>query len=878
VDLRAPDDPSLSRAGVASLLITRRRPEDLRGREGEALGERVASYLAGNLGTLAARGLGDALPVSRIGLEPTLVGGETDPGVRFSVGQALAENLFLTYSIGLNDTEQQIWILDYELPKRLGLRAIRQENNEYTGSLSQELQLDLTGRRSTRPAKEALGRSIARVVLDGELVMAEEKLRREVGLSAGDRYDYWKAATGAEKVRDLLRRSDYLGAVVDFDTRSAEGESPPGSVEVVYRVTAGPLTRFSWEGDDPGRAIKDAARRCWEGRLPVRLMAAELEDEVTESLRRERFYRAKVSVSLADALEERQVLVHVDKGSRGKGVSLEFQGNRALTTERLTRSLPPISSREFFHLVFDGDDRLVRSLQLAYAEQGFLDARVTEVRTEYEDTGKLLVRIVIEEGSQARLSELVFEGAGSIPEARLRRELRLEAGGVFHLAELVRARAALASLYRREGFPEARVGSRLTRGASGVEVAILVSEGPAVRVGTITVVGNDKTREHVVRRELAFRPGEPMRLSALTESQRRLSNLNLFRAVDVRPATGTAAGGEVRDVVVEVTERSDLDVSYGFRYNTENRFEALGDVQLPNLLGTSRHLGLRGLLNPDQSVLRLVFSTPYWFGRRLGTDAFVSRETEEDAFTDTRTWSFTLQQRRPLREKLSVQWSYSFRRINVKGKVVTGPFAFDFSTDRAILTASLIEDQRDSVTRTTRGRFWNTTFQVAPRLLASDLNFVKLFGQLFYFKPLSRGMVWASSYRAGIADGFGQTLIQQDRFTAGGANSVRGFEPDLLGPADPITGTVIGGEGVLVLNQELRLPLFWRLGGVGFLDAGNVFLEAGDFNPFDLRVSAGVGLRVDLPVGLFRLDWARILNPETGERRSRFYFSFGHAF
>jgi outer membrane protein insertion porin family len=129
-----------------------------------------------------------------------------------------------------------------------------------------------------------------------------------------------------------------------------------------------------------------------------------------------------------------------------------------------------------------------------------------------------------------------------------------------------------------------------------------------------------------------------------------------------------------------------------------------------------------------------------------------------------------------------------------------------------------------------------------------------------------------------VADAFGQLLLPVDRFKAGGVDSVRGFAQDSLGPVDPFTETAIGGEGVAVFNQELRFPLYRWFRSAVFFDAGNVYLTASDFDPLDLRYSAGVGIRFNFPFGLLRLDWARAFDRRPGEEASQLWFSFGHAF
>ncbi|MFC2171792.1 BamA/TamA family outer membrane protein [Acidobacteriota bacterium] len=134
------------------------------------------------------------------------------------------------------------------------------------------------------------------------------------------------------------------------------------------------------------------------------------------------------------------------------------------------------------------------------------------------------------------------------------------------------------------------------------------------------------------------------------------------------------------------------------------------------------------------------------------------------------------------------------------------------------------------------------------------------------------------SHRLGLATGSEEFLLIDDRFKAGGASSIRGFAHNSLGPVNPATGNALGGQAVMVLNQELRFPIYGMLHGGAFYDAGNVFPHVKDIQLRDFRHSAGVGLRLVTSFGAVRLDWARVLDPEPGEKKSRLHFSFGYAF
>lgn len=146
--------------------------------------------------------------------------------------------------------------------------------------------------------------------------------------------------------------------------------------------------------------------------------------------------------------------------------------------------------------------------------------------------------------------------------------------------------------------------------------------------------------------------------------------------------------------------------------------------------------------------------------------------------------------------------------------------------------------------------------------------------------PLSGGeqlWIWASGLRVGLIENSEPFILLDERFTAGGAYSLRGVRPNTLGPLTP-DGRPIGGEAMVLFNQEIRFPIRGPLHGGIFLDVGNIFLEQDGFDIDELRESAGVGLRAVLPFGVVRLDWATLLDRRPGEPKRRFHVALGHAF
>ena len=191
---------------------------------------------------------------------------------------------------------------------------------------------------------------------------------------------------------------------------------------------------------------------------------------------------------------------------------------------------------------------------------------------------------------------------------------------------------------------------------------------------------------------------------------------------------------------------------------------------------------------------------------------------------------------------------------------------------------SVLRNTRDDLLDPRRGEFLSLNLEVAPALLGSDAPFVKGYVQAALERSWANdAFTWAQSYRLGLAWGFaGEPVIAFERFRAGGANSLRGFGTNEVGPRDVLDDPA-GGEAVLVLNQELRYRHRSGLGGVVFYDGGNVFARVQDLR-FDLRHTLGAGLRWASPVGLLRLDLGLPLARRPGEKAYRVFFSLGQAF
>ncbi len=314
-----------------------------------------------------------------------------------------------------------------------------------------------------------------------------------------------------------------------------------------------------------------------------------------------------------------------------------------------------------------------------------------------------------------------------------------------------------------------------------------------------------------------------------------------------------------------------------------------GDLGARNLFGNAIAVGVAGRYSRDFTAARAYATSPSFFGWRITSNAFVSRAREQlgqGVEESTRkfvtdTTRLTLEQRLRPFARSEISYRYSFERNHTFDLRPNpdDPIPFDVEANVARLASTVLVDTRNDLVDTTRGWFHSSDLEYGPSMLGSDLRFIKYLVQQRYFRNLG-GVVVATAARMGMARGFaGQSLIPSERFFAGGGNSVRGYGEDALSPRD-VFGAAVGGGAMLVLNEEIRFPIYRMVRGVGFFDAGQAFETIGRLTLKGLPVGTGFGLRVQTPIVLLRVDIAVPLDRarSVGQRRPNLFFSIGQAF
>jgi outer membrane protein insertion porin family len=412
---------------------------------------------------------------------------------------------------------------------------------------------------------------------------------------------------------------------------------------------------------------------------------------------------------------------------------------------------------------------------------------------------------------------------------------------------------------------------------------------------SVLVEGADPQKP-IVARAITLAPGAPIDTSALVETRRRLYESGAYRGVEIElvPAdasetatAGTGAETQPMDARIRLLERPRYRFRYGIAFQDDvvapdvrdRRFGLAADFERRNLFGPGGVAGVSARFRRDQQVGRLFLGANRFFGAPLRSTLFLERSREEintegafpivAAVTD-----LSAEQTYGLRRRVELRYGYAFGR----NRTFIEDQDFDLTVRVARLTSSGIVERRAAPVDPQRGWFAASNVELSRPSLGSDLSFLKGFMQYFHFKPAGRGMVLAAAARVGLARTFeGQDLIPSERFFAGGATSVRGYREEDLGPRS-IFGDAEGGRALVVLNGELRFPVYRWIRGVGFVDLGNVYPAVGAISLGDLQIAIGAGIRLDTPVGLLRMDFGIPTNPRSFDPAWRLHFGLGHAF
>jgi outer membrane protein insertion porin family len=712
---------------------------------------------------------------------------------------------------------------------------------------------------------------------------------------------------GKRNLRERLEREGYFDSNVDYTTSTQATPANPngwrGTEEVItYHVERGEkhklvsieLTGNHYFSSETLRGRLQIAGGAFgtPGRFSRRLVEAD-----AQSMRglymANGFLEAKVDAATLDNYKGKNgdLAIHfnIQEGQQTRVASLKLEGVHAFKEEELMGDVASTPGQPYSDFNVATDRDVILAL---YYNEGFPEANFTSK------------------------AERPSEKNGGEKESPV--------------GQTVTANATGNAEEKKDEKKEKQKAKPVIEQAEPVELTYHIEEGPQTRVRKVLYAGYTHTRENVIRREVEVKQDAPLRQGQVVESQRRLYNLGVFNRVTIEPQNPAGTDRD-KDLVVLVEEAKRYTLAYGGGFEVQRLASTSnptgGEVQAAprgileisklNLTGRadSLSLKLRGSTIEDRALLG--YSDPNTFGRKnlsFQATAYTEKTQDINTFTEMR-YEGSVQLTDQVSPRTTLIYRYVFRKVLVSDINDTiSPESIPLFQQPTLVSqfgVTWVQDRRDNPADATRGSFNSADFGVADSSIGSSASFLRIYFQNSTYHPIKRRFSFARSIRFGALLPYGDTVSLTfppptvtplptviplpERFFAGGGTSLRGFALNQAGPRDATTGFPVGGQALLVLNQEfrfpMRLPYFGTsLGGAFFYDGGNVYSRVSRISfrtstpkpTFDMSDPAnakcltncgnelnyfahtvGLGIRYATPVGPIRVDLGYQINRPT---------------
>ncbi len=883
-------DPALPTQDIIALLMTGTTLGELE-KEGRTSipGDLAASYLAGSYTRKLEKSLQEGLGLEKVRIDPMLIKGQTDPTARVTFGKKLSDQLMLIYSNNLDDSEKDVYQMDYHIRKNLNFIAERTEHGAVGGGLSHRTHTTFkkafTKDRNEKgyQKKKKDSRNVFNIIIDTEGSISHKKLLKKLPFKKGKSYQRKLVLEGSEKLKTYLIKKGFLQAFV-----SHQIEELDEGYRIHYQVQEGKKTDIVLEGAskrEEKKIRKEVSLLASESIFPKEMME-DIEVMIEGHYRENGYYNVDVFMKEVDFENKKEVTFSIDKGDQVRVDKIIISGNKTFDEEKILKQMLIDEGTLFGQTslkpsILKEDLLAVENL---YRENGYGQIKIDEPLIILSADGKRAnIKININEGPLVLIQEVTFQGQEFISEGELYQKISSRKETPFIYSLVKEDELVLQQYYDSRGFPDARISSRITLDNAFAKIDFQITEGKKKKVGKITIAGNDLTRTKIIKRELLFQPGEDLSRDSLLRSQSALYRLGLFKKVSIDRIPSQEAGEE--NINVNLEEADNIHVSYGGGFDNQSGPRGYVEVSNTNFFGYNRFVSLLLRASEDDRRVQVILKEPRLFTRKLDTlfSSYLKR-VEKESYTE-RTVATTFQIEKKWTPKLTSYFNYKYENIELSDLQISlselreeDPKLQDIKLSS--VGFDLIRDARDDPFNPKKGTYSSMDWRVYSTAIASEADFVKAYLQGSHFKDLGKDIVLASSIRLGASDAFSDTEVVplSRRFFAGGDSTLRGFERDEVGPKDPFTGEPIGGEAVFLINEELRFTLFANLMGVLFYDAGNVYFSLEDLDPFDLRHVVGVGLRVKTPIGPLRFEYGRKIDRKEGESHGEFFVSIGQPF
>lgn len=626
-------------------------------------------------------------------------------------------------------------------------------------------------------------------------------------------------------------------------------------------------------------------------------------DRVILDLRRryqnQGYYAAEVKIDVEELPRNRVSLaIKVEEGKAASIGRITLVGNKTYDDERLKGVMLLSESA----IIGDSDKYAkpklqsdIETLRSYFMDRGFAEYKVRSSQVSLSlDKTQVFITINMKEGPQYTVSDVKFSGETILKEDELKKYLRIHKDELFSRSRIVATVNGIRDRLSEEGYAFAEIEpiTKLDKDNRLVSIDFRIEPKSRVYVRRIRIEGNTRTRDHVIRRELRQLESAPYSLRAVRRSNTRLTRLGYFKTAKID--TDRISKDQV-DLVVKVEEQSTGTFNAGVGYSQLDGVSFTLGVTERNVIGSGYRANFNGRYSSSTKSADIGVTNPYFTvdGVSLGGGIYY-REVDASelgvANYTTNNYGIRLNLGYPTSE-----WSRLSYGLKFDDQTIICADAFKTCKNYTDEEGEHFNSIRYTMgwTYDTKNAFYFPTdgqkLSLSGELVIptnSDVSFYKLFLDETFFQPVSKNFTLKLKGNVAYGDGYNgyEGIPFYENFYAGGIGTVRGFEPNSLGPRYDQTqdGSTdpTGGRIRLTSTAELVFPMPFiedsgnlRLGL--FVDAGNVYNAIDEITMPSVRSSTGFAVSWITPVGPLAFSFARPLNYTDSDKTQVFQFNLG---
>lgn len=704
------------------------------------------------------------------------------------------------------------------------------------------------------------------------------------------------------KVGDQARRSlvaDDIKAVHGlgfFDDVAVDYDNGTLTFTVKERPT---ITKIEFEGNDQitSNDLKDVIKLKEYSILDVNKVKEDIA-LIQKHYEEKGFYLARVSYDVrpSDKPEEVTLVYRVNDFDKVRIKKITFINNKRFKDDKLRSVLRNTKEGNFFSWVTSSgnfkESAFKQDLQILtyfYLNEGYVKFRYeTPIVTVSDDKKWLFISIYVDEGERYNVGDIDFGGDLLFDKKELADTVLMNTGQVFSIQKRNDDIQKLTEKYQDLGYAFVNVNPKMNihDDTRTVDIRYDFEKGNLVHFGEINVLGNTKTRDKVIRRELRVREGELYNGTRLRVSRERVERLGFFAPGEVVFNTVTRKDKkDVVDLEITVKERSTGTVTVGMGYGSIQKFFLTTQIAEINLFGRGQNLSLSGQYASDRvsRSLSLGFTEPYLMDTlwSAGVDIFLVSFPIPSKYLEYKD-GFDFKFGHPLEDDIYAYATYKFEHLTLDQiRYDLDPY-LNVSDDIGNLSSvglSIVRDKRNNRFETTKGNYESISTEFAG--VGANKNFARLVGEGRFYYPITDDLVFRTKAEVGqVFQTTDKNIPSSEKFYLGGANNLKGFDTFTVGPKSEKL-TPLGGVSELLYIAELEIPLIKEAGVkmVFFYDMGNSYSNFRDLITVrSLKKDVGFGFRWFSPIGPLRFEWGFPINPKDNEGSVVFNFFIGPPF